>query len=181
MKKIFILLLMSGFILTACSTKQKEKTTDSSTAEISSSQNSSNKTTSSKQTKKETNVDFSNDEVNLKITNVSTGKGMDDTDVVFIDFVAKNKSNFPVKAQDLFMNYITTYQKGIEFEVGNAFIDSGEPKYEEVNKLSQEVSPNEEVRASFIYQLTDTESPIELRYHDRNSDKILKTETYELN
>lgn len=181
MKKRIILFLMSTFLLTACSNNQKKDATTNNSTEKQSSQYSSDKTTPSTQTKKDGSYDFSNDEVELKINNVTTGKGMENTNIVFIDYSAKNKSSVSVEAQNLFMNYITVFQNGVEFEVGHAFVDSSSPKYEEVNKLSQEVYPNEQIQTSFIYALNDTESPIELRYHDRNSDKIIKTETYELN
>lgn len=78
------------------------------------------------------------------------------------------------------MNYIKASQNDNKFEIGQAFVNSTNPKYEDVNKLSQEVYPNEEMIASFIYALYDTSSPITLKFHNRNSDDILKTKNYKI-
>ncbi|MCC9082524.1 DUF5067 domain-containing protein [Enterococcus faecium] len=47
---------------------------------------------------------------------------MENTNIVFIDYSAKNKSSVSVEAQNLFMNYITVFQNGVEFEVGHALL-----------------------------------------------------------
>lgn len=180
MKKSFVFVLLCSVFLTACSNNQESNSTNNvNTTETSEIIDTSKDAIQSSEHKKQDSSDFSNDDVDIKINGISLGKSTDNADIVFIDYYVKNKTDVSIKAQDLFMNYIKAYQNGNEFEVGQAFVDSTNPKYEDVNKLSQEVYPNEEINASFIYALYDTSSPITLNFHNRNSDDILKTKNYE--
>ncbi|EPF5050271.1 hypothetical protein ACSSTF_004869, partial [Escherichia coli] len=97
MKKIIALLLVSSFAFTACSESKKESKNDIGSTEVTKNQHSSEKTLSSKQTKANENFDFKNEEVEIKINGITSGKGMDDTDVVFVDYSAKNKANVAVE------------------------------------------------------------------------------------
>lgn len=175
MRKASFILLFSVLLLGACSS-QEDQTSENQPSSSKSFENSITIESSNN----DSALSFSNDEVDLVINNLTTGRGMDNSEIVFIDYTAKNKSNIAVDAQYLFMYYATAYQNEIELEFG--YIDDAtDERYEAVQKLEQEIYPSEEVTAIFTYKLIDSNTPVELRFHNRNQTESLKTENFEIN
>ncbi|MBL1225413.1 DUF5067 domain-containing protein [Enterococcus sp. BWR-S5] len=174
MRKASFVLLFSVLLLGACSS-QEDQTSESQPSSSESFENSITIESSNN----DSALSFSNDEVDLVINNLTTGRGMDNSEIVFIDYTARNKSSISVDAQYLFMYYVTAYQNETELEFGY-IDDTTDERYEAVQKLDQEIYSNEEVTASFTYKLIDSNAPIELRFHDRNQTETLKTDTFEI-